>query len=225
MSQVHTKVPQPLATNMCSIEFETLMVAVEQRAFDVVLSDLWYYGGCLITKHLDFVATHLGLALGMHSGVEFGLGTAHMVHCAVAMPNLVHASDSHYHHLTNDILTEPLVYHNGYMRPPTGPRWGVTLDEEKVIRYQELCNKLRSGQLQGKYLCENYYTYPPDPQRPTWYAKIPAWYKGKSSCVVPPILNNRYFSIMQCKHPVWLLCWRGTRQKCCLSPERFHTWK
>ena len=175
MSQVRAKVPQPLATNMCSIEFETLAVAVEQRAFDVVLSDLWYYGGCLITKHLDFVAPHLGLALGMHSGVEFGLGTAHMLHCAVAMPNLVHAIDSHYHHLTDDILTEPLMYRNGSMRPPTGPGWGVTLDEEKVERYQELCRKLRSGQLQGSHLCEDYYTYPPDPQRPNWYARVPNW--------------------------------------------------
>ncbi|SRR5579883_976278 len=175
MSQVHAKVPQPLATNMAVIEFETLPAAVEQRAFDVVLSDLWYYGGCLITKHLDFVAPHLGLAVGMHSGVEFGLGTAHMLHCAAAMPNLVHAIDSHYHHLTDDILTEPLTYQSGHMRPPEGPGWGVALDEDKVGHYEELCRKLRSGQLQGTHLSEDYYTYPPDPERPQWYAQVPSW--------------------------------------------------
>ena len=133
------------------------------------------FGGCLITKHLDFVAPHLGLAVGMHSGVEFGLGLAHMLHCASAMPNLVHAIDSHYHHLTDDILTERLVYTNGKMRPPAGPGWGVALDEDKVGRYEEVCRKLRSGQLAGEHLCEDYYTYPTDPRRPGWYARVPEW--------------------------------------------------
>ena len=45
-------------------------MTVEQRAFDVVLSDPWYYGGRLVTKHPDFAALHLGLSVGMHSGVD-----------------------------------------------------------------------------------------------------------------------------------------------------------
>ncbi len=175
MSQVHAKVPQPLATNMCVIEFDHLPAAADLRAFDVVLSDPWYYGGCHITQHLDFAAPHLGLAVGMHSGVEFGLGLAHMLHCASAMPNLVHAIDSHYHHLTDDILTERLPYVGGTMRPPAGPGWGVALDEDKVARYEETCRALRAGRLQGDHLCEDYYIYPPDPQRPAWYARVPTW--------------------------------------------------
>lgn len=174
MAQVRDKVPQPLATNMCVIEFDSLPAAVELRAFDVVLSDPWYYGGCLVTKHLDFVAPHLGLAVGMHSGVEFGLGLATMLHCASAMPNLVHAIDSHYHHLTDDILTEPLGYQNGQLRPPAGPGWGVALDEDKVARYAELASALRAGRL-GPHASEDYYSYPADPRRPDWYPRVPSW--------------------------------------------------
>lgn len=174
MARVREKVPMALATNMCVIEFETLPAAVELRAFDVVLADPWYYGGCMITKHLDFVAPHLGLAVGMHSGVEFGLGLATMLHCASAMPNLVHAIDSHYHHLTDDILTAPIPYENGQMRPPAGSGWGVSLDEDKVRRYEETAAALRSGKL-GGHASEDYYTYPPDPRRPDWYPRVPSW--------------------------------------------------
>ena len=175
MRQVRGKVPQALATNMAVIEFETLLVATEQQAFDVVLTDPWYYGGCWITKHLDFIAPHAGLAVGMHSGVEFGLGLAHMLHCAAAMPNLVHAIDSHYHHLTDDILTERIEYRGGKMRPPEGAGWGVELDEDKISRYEEVTRRLRSGQTEGEHQCEDYYTYPSDPKRPDWYAQVPCW--------------------------------------------------
>jgi glucarate dehydratase len=175
MAQVRSKVPQPLATNMCVIEFEHLPSALAQKAFDVVLSDPWYYGGCLITKHLDYIAPHFGLAVGMHSGVEFGLGLAHMLHCAAAMPNLVHAIDSHYHHLTDDLLSERLTYEEGAMRPPEGPGWGVQLDEDKMARYEEVCRALRSGKLQHAHASEDYYTYPPDPMRPGWTPRVPAW--------------------------------------------------
>lgn len=175
MAQVRSKVPQAIATNMCVIEFDHLPAAVARRAFDVVLSDLWYYGGCHISKHLDFVAPHMGLAVGMHSGVEFGLGLAHMLHCASAMPNLVHAIDTHYHHLTDDILTQRLEYQNGAMKPPAGVGWGVELDEDKVARYAEVCQKLRTGRLQSDHACEDYYTYPPDPRRGEWSARVPAW--------------------------------------------------
>lgn len=174
MAQVRDKVPQALATNMCVIEFDGLPAAVELRAFDVVLSDPWYYGGCRITLHLDFVAPHLGLAVGMHSGVEFGLGLATMLHCASAMPNLVHAIDSHYHHLTDDILTEPLRYQNGQLQPPAGPGWGVALDEDKVARYAEMADALRAGRL-GPQASEDYYSYPSDPRRPDWYPRVPSW--------------------------------------------------
>jgi glucarate dehydratase len=174
MAQVHDKVPQPLATNMCVIELDTLPAAVELRAFDVVLSDPWYYGGCLATQHLDFVAPHLGLAVGMHSGVEFGLGLATMLHCASAMPNLVHAIDSHFHHLTDDILTTPFHYEDGRLRPPAGPGWGVALDEDKVARYAEMAVDLRAGRL-GTGASEDYYSYPPDPRRPDWYPRVPSW--------------------------------------------------
>ncbi len=166
LAGVREKVPIPIATNMSVIEFEHLGPAVESRAIDCILSDPWYWGGLYYTKVLDMTAKHLGLAVSMHSGVEFGLGLSIMLHVAVTMPNLVHAIDSHYHHLTGDIIKGPMLqYDQGSMAPSDSPGFGVELDEEKMNRYEQ----------EYKALSQSDYGYPPDPKRPQWYAKVPNW--------------------------------------------------
>jgi glucarate dehydratase len=166
LARVREKVPIPIATNMSVIEFEHLGPAVESKAIDCILSDPWYWGGLYYTKVLDMTAKHLGLAVSMHSGVEFGLGLSIMLHVAVTMPNLVHAIDSHYHHLTGDIIKGAMLpYDQGSMAPSDLPGFGVELDEEKMNRYEH----------EYKTLAQSDYGYPPDPKRPQWYAKVPNW--------------------------------------------------
>ncbi|MBN1542927.1 glucarate dehydratase [candidate division KSB1 bacterium] len=166
LARVREKVPIPISTNMSVIEFEHLAPAVEMKAIDCILTDPWYWGGLYHTKVLDLVAKHMGLAVSMHSGVEFGVGLAAMLHVAVTMPNLVHAIDSHYHHLCDDVIAQPrFVYDQGCLHPSSAPGLGVTLDEDKMQRYTEL----------HRQLAENDYGYPPDPRRPEWYARVPMW--------------------------------------------------
>jgi len=167
MSQVRSKVSQPLATNMSVIEFEQVGPAVLMSAIDVVLSDPWYYGGLLHTKYLDMMCKTFGLSIGMHSGTEFGVGLTAMLHVAATMPNLVHAIDSHYHHLTDDILVGGMLqYKDGCMSPTEQPGFGIRLDEEKMNRYEELYRKRQKAAD---------YWYPPDPKRPDWYPIVPSW--------------------------------------------------
>jgi glucarate dehydratase len=174
LQAVGRKVAMPIATNMAVIEFEQLGAAVELGAIDVILSDPWYWGGIVHTKVLDTVAKHLGLAVGMHSGIEFGVGLAAMLHTAISMPNLVHAIDSHYHHLTDDVISVPFEYEGGCMAPADAPGLGVKLDEAKMERYVELNQALRRGVLPG-HATEDYYSYPTDPTRPDWYPIVPMW--------------------------------------------------
>jgi glucarate dehydratase len=136
-------------------------------AVDVILTDPWYYGGLLHTKYLDMMCKTFGLSVGMHSGTEFGVGLTAMLHVAVTMPNLVHAIDSHYHHLTDDILAcGMLQYENGAMSPNDQPGLGIRLDEDKMSQYEELF-------ILRKRAAD--YWYPPDPQRPEWFPIVPSW--------------------------------------------------
>ena len=167
MANVRNRVTLPLATNMSVIEFEQLGPAVSMGAIDVILSDPWYYGGLLHTKYLDMMCKTFGLSVGMHSGTEFGVSLTAMLHVASTMPNLVHAIDSHYHHLTDDILVGGMLqYKDGCMSPNDQPGLGIQLDEEKIAQYEELF-------IQRKQTAD--YWYPPDPKRPDWYPIVPSW--------------------------------------------------
>jgi glucarate dehydratase len=50
----------------------------------------------------------------------------------------MYAIDSHYHHLTGDIITKRHEYVDGGMMVPDGPGLGVELDEEKFNYYADL---------------------------------------------------------------------------------------
>jgi glucarate dehydratase len=172
MAEVRSRTRLPLATNMCVTSFDDLAPAVAMRAVDVVLSDPWYWGGPSQVQHLALQCHVLGLGLGMHSGIELGLGMAMMAHVGVTLPNLRYAVDAHYHHLLDDVVVgERLLPHDGSgaIAPPAGPGWGVELDLDKVERYRRVHDASAA---------ENLYVTgsgDPDPWRPGWRPVMPSW--------------------------------------------------
>ena len=95
----------------------------------------------------------------MHSGVEFGVELAAMLHTAASIPEMTVAGDAHYHYLTDDIIEGGLMrYEGGAIRVPTGPGLGVTLDEEKMKHYAA------HYEAKGDY----YARFHQDPYRPDW---------------------------------------------------------
>jgi glucarate dehydratase len=111
-------------------------------------------------KDLAAVCRTFNLGVAMHSGAEFGIELAAMVHTASTIPEMHYAGDAHYHFLTDDIIQGgPMKYEDGCIRVPTGPGLGVALDEEKMEKY-------------GRYFEEkgDYYArFHQDPYRPDWY--------------------------------------------------------
>jgi glucarate dehydratase len=165
MSAVRSKVQSPLATNMCVTYFNDLPHAINTRAVDIVLSDPWYWGGLFNTRVLAVMTSTFGLGMGMHSGLETGIGLSAMLHVSATLPNLTHAIDSHYHHLLDDILQgEKLPYRNGAMKVPQGPGLGVEVDMEKVETYL-VKEDVESMRVTGG----------PDPRQPAWYPQYPGW--------------------------------------------------
>ena len=173
MALVRSHTSLPLATNMCVMGFPELGPAARAGAIDVVLNDPWYFGGVTQARALATVCWVLGLGMGMHSGTEFGIGLAIMAHTAVTMPTLTYAVDSHYHHLTDDVIVGPrlLPAGDGQISPPEGPGWGVEIDRDKLGRYAELS---RTGGEKNAYWGKVRATGP-DPDRPGWFPKIPGW--------------------------------------------------
>ena len=165
MQRVNAKVPWvTLASNMSVFAFEDLAPNIMADVLDVVLLDPHWYGGIHRAKLAGQICEALGVDAGMHSGAEFGISQAAMLHLAACLPNLTLAADSHYHHLTDDILEAgKMQFKNGAMKVPTGAGLGVTLDRDKLARYHELSKKQEMG------------SWTDDPKRPGFIITQPKW--------------------------------------------------
>lgn len=156
---VREQVRIPVATNMYPNKFDDLGPAVKLGAVDIVLTDLHYWEGPRGVKELAAVCRTFGLGLSMHSGAEFGIEMAAMLHTAASIPEMTTAGDAHYHYLTDDIIVGgPLPYIDGAIKVPPGPGLGVELDEEKMDKYERYYDHV------GDY----YARFHVDERRPEW---------------------------------------------------------
>ena len=118
--------------------YEDIAPGLLLDAVDVVLSDIHWYGGLRAAKELARLCETFGLDFGMHSGTEFGISMAAMLHVCSSIPSMSHQPDSHYHYLTDDVITEPFRFSSGGIDAPTGPGLGVELDHDKLKQYNEI---------------------------------------------------------------------------------------
>ena len=133
MAAVRQRVDVPLSTNMCVTAFEDIAPAIHSRAVDIILLDHHTWGGLRASQELAAICRAFGLGLSMHSNSHLGVSLAAMVHLAASTPNLLHACDTHYPWLEEDVLVGgKLQFVNGELAVPEGPGLGVDLDEEKL---------------------------------------------------------------------------------------------
>lgn len=140
---VRSQVRIPVATNMYPARFDDLGPAIRMGAVDTILTDLHYWEGPRGVKDLAAVCRTFGLGVAMHSGLEFGVELAAMLHTAATIPEMTTAGDAHYHYLVDDIIAGgKMAYVDGAIAVPTGPGLGVELDEEKMAKYGRLYEQL-----------------------------------------------------------------------------------
>jgi len=166
MERVNAKAPWiTLASNMSVFAFEDLAPAARMNVLDVVLLDPHWYGGIARARIAAGICEALGLDVGLHSGAEFGISQAAALHLLASVPNLSAAADSHYHHLTDDILVGGKLQYtpNGGMLVPQGPGLGVELDRDKLAKYHELAVNQEMG------------SWIEDPKRPGTVTVQPKW--------------------------------------------------
>ncbi|WP_246222662.1 enolase C-terminal domain-like protein [Phytoactinopolyspora limicola] len=157
---VRERVRIPVATNMFPARFDDLAPAIRLRSVDIILTDLHYWEGPRGVKELAAVCRTFNLGVAMHSGGEFGVELAAMLHTASTIPEMTFSGDAHYHYLTDDIIVGGLMqYRSGSLDFPSGPGLGVELDPEKMDKYEKYFDE------HGDY----YARFHADPRRPDWY--------------------------------------------------------
>lgn len=162
MRRLRRDVRIPLATNTVVVNFEQLAANILDPAVDVILLDTTFWGGIRPCIKAAGVCETFQLGIAVHSSGELGIQLASMLHLGAVVPNLAHAADAHYHHLTDDIIVGgKLPYVNGGIAVPHGPGLGVALDRGKLAQYAALYKELGG------------YTYDRDPGRPGWFPLLP----------------------------------------------------
>jgi glucarate dehydratase len=157
---VRSQIRIPIATNMYPARFDDLAPAIRMSSVDIVLTDIHYWEGPKGVKDLAAICNTFNLGIAMHSGAEFGIELAAMLHTASTIPTMTFAGDAHYHYLVDDIIEGGLMkYENGCIKVPTGSGLGVTLDEDKMKHYEKYYEE------KGDY----YARFHVDPRRPDWY--------------------------------------------------------
>ncbi|HEU5432886.1 MAG TPA: enolase C-terminal domain-like protein [Thermomicrobiales bacterium] len=138
MSLVRQRVRIPLATNQAVISFPQIAPAVRMGAIDVLLCDLYFWGGVSQAKKVAAICETFNIGLAIHSDRDLGIGTAAALHFWASTPMMSHSYDSHYHDQVGDVITEPFVFKDGGLRAPEGPGLGVELDPDRLAYHARL---------------------------------------------------------------------------------------
>lgn len=139
MARVRERVDIPLATNMCVIDLDGVALGVRMKSVDVILGDIFEWGGISKLKKLEGACEIFQLNLNFHSAGELGIGTAAYLHLAASVPALPHALDTHVLELAGDVIKDGVIAlgPRGTMRVPSGPGLGVELDDDRFAAAAE----------------------------------------------------------------------------------------
>jgi glucarate dehydratase len=164
MGLVRRRVRMPLATNQAVISFPQIAPAVRLGAIDVLLVDLYFWGGITQAKKVAAICETFNIGLAIHSDRELGIGTAAGLHFWASTPQMSHHYDSHYHDQVGDVIAEPFAFRDGGLCVPEGPGLGVALDPDR-LRYHARLYEERGDDVEFF-----------DPvRRPGWTPHLPLW--------------------------------------------------
>jgi glucarate dehydratase len=133
LARVRRQVTRPIASNMVVIEFGHIAPGARRGAPDIVLADLFLWGGVEHYRDMAAAVESLGMQCAIHSFYESGVATAANVHLALGLGLTAHANDQGHDGLAADVLAPgTLEVRDGRIALPSGPGIGVALDEARV---------------------------------------------------------------------------------------------
>jgi L-alanine-DL-glutamate epimerase-like enolase superfamily enzyme len=140
LADVRKQVAVPLIADESVYTIQDALSLVRAQAADVFSIYIGKSAGIGPGRKISAIAEAAGLACTIGSNLEMGVGSAAMIHLAMATPALGTAEypcdiigPMFY---TDELLKEALPIRGGEARALDGPGLGVELDEEQVRRYR-----------------------------------------------------------------------------------------
>lgn len=140
MAQVRRSIHLPVIADESVFTLQDATAVIGAGAADVLSVYVGKAGGIAAARRIIAAAEASGVACTIGSNLEMGVGSAAMIHLAMATPG-VKADEFPCDiigpfYYEQDLLTEPLPIAGGSARAHDRPGLGIDLDEEKVRRYQ-----------------------------------------------------------------------------------------
>jgi glucarate dehydratase len=134
IARLRAAVKTPVATNMWVVKDEQLAPAIRRGAVDVVLGDLFMWGGIDALRRMSKVSHAFGLKPALHSVYETGISTVANLHLSSAFKEVEYPTDASLHFMSADVIAEPQPVVGGKMQLPKGDGLGITIDRDKLER-------------------------------------------------------------------------------------------
>ena len=122
---------------------------VQRNAADVLSIYFTKAGGLIRSMEIGAIGRAAGLPVNVNGSLEGGVGNAANLHLSAALegevlPGVITVNTLEGREqtkvggvfYTDDVITEPFKYEDGFLEVPDGPGLGVELDEEKLSRYR-----------------------------------------------------------------------------------------
>ena len=139
LAEVRSAVAIPVIADESVYTPQDAIGLIRAGAADVFSVYVGKSGGIAPARRLAAIAEAAGVACTIGSNLEMGVGSAAMIHLAMATPIF----DGGFPcdiigplFYTDNLLRQPLAICGGQAHPPPGPGLGVELDHEKVERYR-----------------------------------------------------------------------------------------
>ncbi len=140
MHQVHARVRQAIIADESVYTLQDARNLAHAKAADVFSIYVGKAGGIRCARRIAAFAESVGLSCTVGSNLEMGVGTAAMIHMAVATsgihPDVFPCDIIGPLFYEDDLLTEPLPIKGGEARSIEKPGLGVELDDAKVEKYR-----------------------------------------------------------------------------------------
>jgi L-alanine-DL-glutamate epimerase-like enolase superfamily enzyme len=132
--RVADKLTIPVAGGEQEFSMRRFRWAIQNRGVDIVQPDLHYFGGFIRCTRVARMAAVAGMSCTVHmSGA--GLGYLYVLHFASYVPNAgQHQEFKGAGSIPLECATSDLTCHNGSMRVPSGPGFGVTIAADYLRR-------------------------------------------------------------------------------------------
>jgi L-alanine-DL-glutamate epimerase-like enolase superfamily enzyme len=140
MAEVRRKIEVPVIADESVYTSHDAMALARAGAADVFSIYVGKSAGIGPARKIAAVAEAAGLTCTVGSNLELGVGTAAMIHLALATPG-IGAEEFPCDIIgplfyEDDVLAEPLPIRGGQAAPHQRPGLGIELDEEKLARYK-----------------------------------------------------------------------------------------